>query len=235
MAGMIIFNGVDLEDVASVKIDDIKVNPIQTSATARQRVGMGQDFVRMTGSNRTVTITFALLTNDIDKRYKELMDIQAWCDPYKEHDLSLPMYEGERHLECICTGYPEPSYRQWWESKLRLVFTTFENPYWTSDDEIRAQCGTAFSVGGTAPPLMRIERNVSSRIANQTYSCNGKSMFFSQVPAGKLVIDLNKQTASVGSASIMQYFGTTSKFIIPTTGRLTVKGSGTIIYRERWV
>ena len=232
---MIIFNGVDIEDIAPVKIDDIHVSPIQTSPTARQRVGMGQDFVRMTGANRTVTIIFALLTNDINERYEQLKAIEAWADPYKEHDLSLPMYEGERHLECICTGYPDPSYRQWWESKLRLVFTTFENPYWTSNEEIRANCNVPFSIGGNAPPLIRIERMLTSRVANQTYAANGRSMFFSQIPAGKLLIDLNKQTASVSDASIMQYFGKTSKFIEPVTGNITITGDGNVLYRERWI
>lgn len=232
---MIIFNGVDLQEIAPIKIDDIKVSPIQTSPVARQRVGFGQDFVRMNGSSRTVTVIFALLEQDKDKRFDQIQQIVEWANPYKAGNLTLPMYEGERHLECMCTGYPEPSYRQWWESKLRLVFTTFDNPYWTSDEEIRANCNTQFTIGGTAPPIMRIERNVSSAVANQTYSANGQSMFFERIPAGKLTIDLNKQTASVGGSSIMKYFGATSKFITPVTGNIRVSGTGTIVYRERWV
>lgn len=232
---MIIFNNKDLETIAPVKIDDINVSPIQTTATARQRVGIGQDFVRMTGSRRTVTVIFALLERDADARFKLIQDIINWADPYKEHALSLPMYEGERHLDCICTGYPEPSYRQWWESKLRLVFTTFANPYWTSDNEIRANCGTAFAIGGNAPPLMRIEKSNASALANQTYAANGQSMVFTTIPAGRLVIDLNAQTAAVGGTSIMQYFRKTSKFIQPVTGNITISGKGTVIYRERWV
>ena len=232
---MISFNGVDLEEIAPVKIDDIHVSPIQLSPVTRQKVGFGQEFVRMDGSYRTVTITFALLEQDKNERFKLLEAIKEWANPYKPAALSLPMYEGERHLDCICTGYPEPSYRQWWESKLRLVFTTFNNPYWTSDEEIRASCNVPFSISGTAPPMIRIERNIGNQIANQTYAANGRSMFFSLIPAGRLVIDLNAQTAQVGGSSIMQYFGKTSKFIEPVTGNLTISGSGNIIYRERWV
>ena len=232
---MIIFNGKDLEEIAPVKIDDIRVNPIQTSPVARQRIGFGQEFVRMDGGSRTVVVTFALLEQNKDERFKMLQNIVEWSNPFKECVLSLPMYSDERHLECICTQHPEPSYRQWWESKLRLVFTTFNNPYWTSDDEVRARCGTPFSVSGTAPPLIRIERSVSSTIANQTYSSAGRSMFFERIPAGKLVIDLNRQTAEVSGSSIMQYFGRTSKFIQPVTGRININGSGYIYYRERWV
>lgn len=231
---MIVFDGIDLEDVAPVKIEDIRVSPISTSPVVRQRFGFGQDFIRMNGSNRTVTITFALQTNDLKERYHQLQQIAEWAKPYEEHDLSLPMHD-DRHLECICTQYPEPSYRQWWEPKLRLVFTTFNNPYWTADGENRAQCGTQISIGGSAPPLMRIERRVPSRIADQTYSANGRSMFFSLLPAGDMLIDLNKQTAEVSGSSIMQYFSKTSKFIEPVVGNVTIAGSGTVVYRERWV
>ena len=231
---MIIFNGVDLEEIAPVKIDDIRVSPIQTTPTARQRIGFGQDFIRMTGGNRTITITFAVLIQDRDERYKILETIKEWARPYEEHTLSLPMYN-KKHFDCICTGYPEPSYRQWWESKLRLVFTTYDNPYLTSDDEIKAKCNNQFTVGGTAPPLMRIERKLSSKVSNQTYSTKSKSMFFSTIPAGNLVIDLNKQTAEVSGTSIMKYYGTTSTFIKPVTGNNLINGTGTIVYRERWI
>lgn len=231
---MIKFNGVDLEDIAPVKIDDIRVNPIQTTPVARQRIGFGQDFVRMTGGNRTVTVTFALLEQTLNDRFQLLEAIKEWADPYNEHPLTLPMFD-DRHLDCICTGYPEPSYRQWWESKLRLVFTTFDNPYWTSDNEIRAKCNIPFSIGGNAPPKIQIIRNVASRVANQTYAANGQSMFFSQIPAGQLVIDLNRQTAEVSGQSIMQYFSPTSRFIEPVPGNITITGNGNIYYRERWV
>lgn len=230
---MIVFNGIDLEDVAPVKIEDIRVSPIEITPVVRQRINGGQDFIRMTEGVRTIVITFALQTDDKDERFKQLQDIVAWAIPYQESILSLPMFDN-RHLECRCTGYPEPSYRQWWESKLRLVFTTFNNPYWTSDDEIKAPCGQPFTVGGTASPYMRIERTLTSRVANQTYASGGKSMFFEQIPAGNLLIDLNRQTAEVSGTSIMQHFGKTSKFIEPTTGNILITGTGTVVYRERW-
>ena len=231
---MIIFNGTDLEEIAPIKIDDIRVSPIQTSPVARQRVGFGQDFIRMNGGNRTIAITFALLVQDRNERVQLLEAIKEWARPFEEHTLSIPNYDG-KHFDCICTGYPEPSYRQWWESKLRLTFTTFSNPYITSDDEITAQCGVPFSIGGTAPPMIRIERKLTGKVADQTYAANGQSMFFSQIPAGNMKIDLNRQTAEVGGTSIMRYFSPTSRFIEPVTGNITINGTGTVIYRERWV
>ena len=82
--------------------------------------------------------------------------------------------------------------------------------------------------------MMRIERTLASAVANQTYASGGKSMFFEQIPAGRMLIDLNKQTAEVSGTSIMQYFGKTSKFIEPRTGNITISGTGTVVYRERW-
>ena len=231
---MIVFDGIDLQDIAPVKIEDIRVSPIQLIPVARQKVGFGQNFVRMDGKQRTVTITFALATEDLNERYQQLQRIAEWAQPYKEKALSLPMFDN-RYLECMCVGYPDPSYRQWWESRLTLVFITYANPYWTSDNEIRANCGTQFTVNGSAPPLMRIERRLTSKIANQTYACKGKSMVFDRIPAGSMVIDLNKQTAEVSGASIMQYFTKTSKFIDPSTGNMTITGVGTVVYRERWI
>ena len=231
---MIIFNGVDLEEIAPIKIEDIRVTPMNVQPVERQNVGIGQNFIRMTGGQRTITVTFALLNDNKDERFELLEAIKEWARPWEECPLILPMYSG-KHFDCRCTKYPEPSYRQWWESKLRLVFTTFENPYLTSNEELRAGMNDPLVIGGTAPPLIRIERRLSSRVANQTYACNGQSMFFSQIPAGQLKIDLNKQTAEVSGSTIMQYFGKTSQFIEPVNGNMTITGNGTIIYRERWV
>ncbi|MBQ1776819.1 MAG: phage tail family protein [Acidaminococcaceae bacterium] len=231
---MINFNGVDLEDIAPVRIDDIKVSPMDAKPVTRQNVGVGQTFVRMSDGQRTITITFALLIEDKNERFQALEAIKAWARPWEEFPLILPQDES-KHFDCRCTEYPDPSYRQWWESKLKLVFTTFENPYWTSNDEIRANTNQQFTIAGTAPPLIRIERRLTSRVSNQTYAANGQSMFFTEIPAGQLVIDLNRQTAEVSGASIMQYFGKTSRFIKPVTGNMTITGNGTIIYRERWV
>ena len=138
------------------------------------------------------------------------------------------------YLEAICTALPEPSLRQWWESKLRIVFTTYDNPYWTSIAEKSVACGTAFTVLGGAPPLMRIERTLSAAASSQAYSNGSQTMTFSSIPAGNMVIDLNRQTAAVGTSSIMGYYAFASSFIIPKTGAQTITGTGTVKWRERW-
>ena len=73
---MIVFNGIALESVANVKIDDIRVSPVKLNPVARQRaIRFGSDFVRMCGGERTVTVTFALLDMNTVNRHASLMGI----------------------------------------------------------------------------------------------------------------------------------------------------------------
>lgn len=231
---MIYFDGVSLESVAPVKIEDIRITPIQLSAVSRQRpIRFGSDYVRLTGGNRTVTVSFALITNDFTVRQKQLMAITDWARSEEPKKLTVP-YRENVYLECICTSLPDPSTRQWWESKLSLVFSTFDNPYWTSIQEHSVSCGTAIYVGGNAPPLMRIERTLGSSASSQAYSDGTDTMTFTTIPAGNMVIDLNRQTAEVSGTSFMSGYTYTSDFLIPKTGTQTITGTGTVYWRERW-
>lgn len=231
---MIYFNDIAMDAVAPVKIEDIRVSPISYSVTARQRpIQYGSDFVRGTGGSRTVEITFALLTEDKVIRQKQLQDLNAWAKTETEGKLMIDWYSNQ-YLNCFCTSLPEPSSRQWWESKLRIVFTTFNDPFWNSIAERTATCGTAFTVLGSAPPLMRIVKANASAVTNKTYSDGTHSMTFTNVPAGNLVIDLNKQTVAVDGVSIMQYYTFASEFPIPADGVMNITGDGAVYWRERW-
>lgn len=231
---MIFFNGTALEGVAPVKIDDIRVSPIQLTAAARQRpVRWGADFVRMTGGSRTVDITFALLTNNRDKRQAQLHAITAWAASDKPGKLELP-HHGNLYLEAMCTSFPEPSLRQWWESRLRLVFTTYDNPFWTSAIERSAPCGQQFTALGDAPPIMRIVAEYEEDAPDQAWVLDQTRLAFGTVPAGKLTIDLNRQTAEVYGSSIMSEFAFGTSFPIPRPGTQKIEGNGTVYWRERW-
>ena len=236
---MITFNGVSLEQVAPVKIVDVHVSPIKMTATARERpIAWGADYVRLRGGSRTVSIDFALLTMERSKRQDELAAIVRWARTDEPKKLTISERRGQ-YLEVICTALPEPSLRQWWESKLRIVFTTMDNPYWTSNAEKTVTCGTAFVALGDAPPLMRIERTLNAATtATQTYSNGSQSMAFSQLPAGKLVIDVSKQLATVTSGTtvtnVMQYYTFGSTFLMPRSGTQTISGTGSVYWRERW-
>ena len=234
MAGMITFNGIPISSIAPVMIEDIRVSPIALNPVARERaVQGGAEFVRMRDGSRTVSITFALLEDDPVVRAAHLEHLRTWAKRDKEYPLMIYTVPG-KYLTAVCTGFPEPSIRQWWESKLRITFTCFDNPYWTSLAERSVPCGTAFVALGDAPPLMRIE-HIQTAASALTYSLDGRTMTFSQVPSGNLVIDLNRQTAAVDALSIMSTYTFTSRFLIPRTGTQTITGTGTVKFRERWV
>lgn len=232
---MIVFDGISLNSVAGIKVKDVQVSPIQYDEVTRPRaIRGGSDFVRSRAGTRTVVITFALIEENDINRQAALMAISQWAKNDKEYRLDLPGHP-EHYLMAICTDKPEPSLRQWWESKLRLVFTCYNNPYWNAKAEKSVACGTAAYILGDAPPLMRIERTVSgSAASNQTYSLDGRSMTFSSIPVGNMVIDLDNQTASVGNTDIMQYYNVNSRFLVPRTGSVNIAGTGTVKYRERW-
>ena len=223
---MIFFDGKSLESVADVKIEDIRVSPIQYSPVTRPRpINAGSVFVRNKKGTRTVTITFALLDDDETTRQNAILAVSQWAKTDKEYRLEVPNFP-QFYLMAVCTSKPEPSLRVWWESKLRLVFTCFSDPYLISRSEKRVACGTQFNVLGDGQPLMRIERTLSGSASNQSYSNGEQTMTFSTIPSGNLMIDLNEQTAFVGNTDIMQNYNPLSEFIIPKTG--------TVRYRERW-
>ena len=231
---MIVYNGISIDSIAHIMIEDIKVSPIQYNPVVRPRaVRFGSEFVRAGGGNRSVTISFALLDRNPATRQAEFIALSEWARTDAEYKLELPT-DPARYLVGVCTAKPEPSTRAWWENKLRIVFTCFDNPYWTAKEEKSVACGTAFNAFGNAPPLMRIERTLSGSASNQSYSNGAQTMTFSAIPAGSMVIDLNAQTARVGDTSIMQYYQPSGSFIIPRTGAQTITGTGTVKYRERW-
>ena len=240
---MIIYDGVSIESIANVRVEDIRVSPIALNPVSRQRaIRFGSDFVRMAGGQRTISITFSVLDQNQYNRHASLMALTQWAKNDREYLLELPQ-DPMRGLYCVCTARPEPSLRQWWENRLRLVFTCFDNPYWTDKAEKTVSCGTQFTVLGDAPPLMRIERTLGSDATNQTYTMTVpqgssslvlQSMTFSTIPTGSMEVDLNRQTAAVGNTSIMQYYAPSGSFLIPRTGTQMIAGTGTVKYRERW-
>lgn len=231
---MIIFNGVSIDSAAPVRIEDIRVSPINYSPLVRPRaIRFGSEFVRMGGGEGTVTISFALLEKDIINRHEAIMSLSKWARTDAEYKLELPT-DPNKYLMCVCTSKPEPSTRSWWENKLKLTFTCYSDPYWISKQERNVACGTQFVALGDAPPIMRITRTLDSSASNQSYSDGTNTMTFSTIPAGDMVIDLNNQTAAVGTTSIMQYYQASGTFIIPKTGAQTITGTGTVRFRERF-
>lgn len=230
---MIVFDGVSLESIGNINVEDVTVSPIALNPVARQRaIRFGAEFVRVVGGERTVTINVYILDSDAVTREQTFAALKMWAKSDKEYKLELPD-EPNKYLMCVCTQKPTKAVRKWWE-RLTLVFTCISDPYFISKGEKSVSCGTEFVALGDAPPKMRIERTLTGSASNQSYSNGSEAMTFSTIPAGNMVIDLEKQTAVVGNTDIMQYYQPSGRFIIPKAGRQTITGTGTVKYRERW-
>lgn len=229
---MIYFRGKALESVAPVMIEDIRISPVAQMPVVRDRpLQAGAAFIRAHEGTRSVNITFSIIEQNYHLRRRHIEAVTAWAVSDTPAPMQLP-YTG-RMLDVICTGLPDPSTRQWWEQRLNLTFTAYD-PFFYDIAEKTAACGTAFTVLGDEPPKMRIVRTLSEAASDQSYSDGNSTMTFSTIPAGELVIDLNKQTAAVDGVSIMQYYALTSQFIQPRTGAQTITGTGSVKWIERW-
>lgn len=230
---MIFYNGQALESIAPVKIEDIRVSPIVQEAAVRERpLKAGAQFIRRHEGTRTVNITFAIIEQNYGLRQKYIEAVTAWAlSAEQPAPMQLPYHEN-KVIYVVCTGLPEPSTRQWWESRLNLTFTAYD-PYFYDLAERSAPCGTAFRVYGNAEPKMRIIAELNTA-QNLTYSSGGNTMAFTAVPAGLVEIDLNKQTAKCGGNTIMDKYALTSRFIVPHTGIMTISGTGTVKWREAY-
>ena len=229
---MIYYRGKALESVAPVMIEDIRISPVAQMPVVRDRpLQAGAAFIRAHEGTRSVNITFSIIEQNYHLRRRHIEAVTAWAVSDTPAPMQLP-YTG-RLLDVICTGLPDPSTRQWWEQRLNLTFTAYD-PFFYDIAEKTAACGTAFTVLGDEPPKMRIVRTLSEAASDQSYSDGNSTMTFSTIPAGELVIDLNKQTAAVDGVSIMQYYALTSQFIQPRTGAQTITGTGSVKWIERW-
>ena len=99
---MIVYDGISLDSVANVKVEDIRISPIQYDEVTRPRaIRGGSVFIRSRAGIRTVAITFALLDRDPIRRQSALMGISAWAKNDREYRLEVPG-QPEFFLMAIC-------------------------------------------------------------------------------------------------------------------------------------
>ena len=234
---MIIYRGINITDIAPVEIADIVVASVKRSVVARDRpILPGAEFVRVTDTTRQVNITLADLTNDARMRLNEIEAINAWAAGGQPDRLVLPYRDG-KYLMAVCTQYVEPSYRQWWENKLKLVFTAYE-PYFNAPAENSLALGTAAHIGGSAEPLVRIVTTLSAQASSLAWTDGTNTLTLSgTIPAGTVTVDLNKQTITHSNGtSLSSLLTLASRFPeIKRTMAITCASGGTLYWRERYV
>ncbi len=232
---MLLFDGVALESVAPVRIDDIVVSPVTQAATVVDRAVLsGADFVRIRGKTRTITITFAILTNDMQNRATYMQSVRRWAAKAQPCRMMLPDRIGQ-YIMAVCTTPPSLSLRKWWET-VKMVFTSYE-PFFESTGENSSACGTPFMVNGSAEPRMQIRENISQALDAPSWVWNGKKTISlsGTVGPGALVIDLTRQMITLNGQSIMSsYVFPDSDFFAPQIGYNNITGPGRVFWRERW-
>lgn len=234
---MIVYRGINITDVAPVEIADIVVGSVKRNAVTSDRpISPGVNFVRITDNIRTVAITIADLTNDEETRLAEIDAINAWAAGDEPGRLVLP-YRGGKYLEAVCTQYVEPSYRQWWETKLKLTFTAYD-PYFLDPAENTAALGTAVRFIGSAEPIVRIETTLNADASGISWTDGVNTLTLSgTIPAGTITVDLNRQTVKDGNGnSLSNKITLASRFPeIKRTMTISSESGGNIVWRERYV
>ncbi len=234
---MIVYRGISITDVAPVNIADIVVGTVKRNAVTSERpLKPGVNFVRITDNIRTVAITIADLTNDEETRLAEIDAINAWAAGDEPGRLVLP-YRGGKYLDAVCTQYIEPSYRQWWETKLKLVFTAYD-PYFNAPAENSVTLGTDARIAGSAEPLVRIVTTLAESTASLAWTDGTKTLTLSgTIPAGNVTVDLNKQTIKdMDGNSLSSLLTLASRFPdIKKVMNITSAAGGTLYWRERYV
>lgn len=234
---MIVYRGISITDVAPVEIADIVVGTVKRNAVTSERpTRPGVNFVRITDNIRTVAITIADLTNDEETRLAEIDAINAWAAGDEPGRLVLPYRDG-KYLDAVCTQYIEPSYRQWWETKLKLTFTAYD-PYFNDPAERTAALGTAVRFTGSAEPLIRIETTLAAAASELEWTDGTNTLTLSgEIPAGKITVNLNRQTVTDKDGnSLSSLITLASRFPeITRVMNISCDDGGNLVWRERYV
>lgn len=232
---MVLFNGVALESVAPIKVQDIVVSPIAQKVTTIDRATQpGAYFVRVRGTTRTVTISFAVITQVRPTRERHIQAVRRWAESDKPGLLLLPDRVGQ-YLSAVCTAYPQSNVRAWWDVPT-LTFTAYD-PFFLDAAENVAPCGQGFMAGGSATPHMEIRAQLASATQNPSWTdhLGNRISLSGSVGPGLVVIDLEAQTVTENGASIMsQYVWPESTFFPARLGYNRITGPGNVYWRERW-
>ena len=233
---MVEYNGVTLESVAPVRIIDIALGSPAVAITAQSHaLADGARFLRRKRGERTVTITFVLLTDDYAARRTQLAAITAWASSSVPAPLCIATEPGG-YLQAVCTTYPSQSSRQFWEV-LTLAFTACD-PRFVGCAEYTLPVSRPVIVVHNEPPMMHIEQDVSASISNPSWALGAHKLQLSgSVGVGRLVIDFERQTITLNDQSIMNQLTIVSRFFMMKQGANAIActgGAGGILYWGEW-
>ena len=236
---MVRFNEVDLESIGKeIRIIDVNVSaPSILPTIINPDLIDGALFSRSNYGERTVTVTFVIMTDDKARRSELFRELYLWADIKSTHSLVVPQ-EPDGYLDAVCTSLPDASSASYWD-QLELVFTAYD-PYFHSFNENQSVIGSDFTITRHDCLDWRIEFSVPNQIQYPAWRHNsGKEIAFSTMQAGDLVIDSKTQTAYIDDLSALPNLMLGSRFFTLPNGNnriIPINGAGGYItWRERWL
>lgn len=235
---MVVYDNKRLEDISNdIYILDVIVHPPAIRSTSiAPALADGEMFARKQYGKRQVDVLFVVLENDSDRRSNILHDINQWAYSTEEKKLLVPQ-EQNGYLMAVCTGIPEDSARDYWEA-LTISFTCY-NPYYLSHFEYSEDIGKTINIKRADDPAWRIEFDIAQNLSSPVWGIKDKQLIFSKLSPGKLILDRQKESATIDGASVLPSMLLGSRFFRLAHGANTIDvqggAGGRIYWRERWV
>ena len=122
-------NGVEIGELdASVLLIDIDYNtPSRQLTTTRLAGSDGQRMMRDVTDSVSVLVTFEIHEHDIERRAAVCEQVQRWA---MEGGILTTADKPERQLRVVCETPPAIGSALKWTSRLNILFTAYERPFW---------------------------------------------------------------------------------------------------------
>ena len=234
---MLRFNGIDITDISDALETLVKVStPEIILDSIPTAIADGEQFARLRYGKRSITLEFTIFETDMQLRTSILRDIKAWGVSRTPLHLEVPQ-EDNGYLIAICTQLPTDNADRPTDD-IEMVFTALD-PYYYSRAEKLASVSSRALVLHDTEPNWRIEQAVTAELTSPSWSINGKTLTFTTIPAGALVLDGNTETATLDGGTILTALSGDSRFPQLAKGANQIEvangAGGTIYWRERWL
>lgn len=194
------FNGVDMPNgfgITSLTVSTPKVDTRTLDIpTRRGLIRAGGKF-----GNRTVQVTLVMESGTNTENIAKLGELYDWLQTDEPKPLYLPDITGA-YLLAECDTYPPMDLNKPAE-EFEIAFTCHQ-PEFISASESSAEVNSRFTIGGSLPVWPTIRQTITTAITDPMWTMDtGEIIKLSgEVGAGKLVIDCEKEIATLDGSSV---------------------------------
>lgn len=236
------YGGVDILDIANIFPVNVNRGAVQTNVSSVQVGDIGEFFSRKQLGRRVVTFKFALVDNDLERRFYSLRKIRDWCAGSELKPLRMDCERGG-YLNAVCATEIDP----WKQNRVETIALQFIAPdprFIDNSEEVYPDIARPVSVEKSEPPILRIEQGIDAGLDDASWSVNGAEIRLTGlVGTGRLVIDLSDQRQAItlngySVASALTFDSSIENFAFKRGyNRIACTGGagGTLYVRERWM